>query len=219
MFKGILIAALLAVSGAAFAADFSSVGSTGVEATVDYSYARSINTPEWASAHVALAGLQANLGGLGSVAIEAGDTQRVGTFRLNYTTFAIGYANGFRVGSVGVVGALAYSDQTGDKWFLSGNNSSLPISTGTATVELNAPVSHAIKAFADYSYGYSWSGNINSFYGNRSLVTSEHTNVGAVGAYLNLSSNVVGKVGYARSFGVSAAPNTQGLVASLSYKF
>ena len=217
MNKGLILAALLAVSGSVFASDLSSVGTLGLEATTDYSYARSINTPYWASTHEALAGAQLNLGGLGSVAVEAGDTQRVTDFRLNYTTFAVGYANGFKVGSLGVVGSLGYSELTGDKWFLdNGNNSSLPISIGSGLVEINEPVTKVLKLFANYGRTYAWSGNINSFYHNGAVVKTSNANAASVGTYVNLSKSLVAKVGYARGFG---SVDTQGMVASLSYKF
>src|SRR5271157_1307885 len=148
--KFLALALTLGFAGAAAASDFSSVGTTGVQAIADYSYARSINTPYWDSTHVGLAGIQLNFGGLGSVAVEAGDTQRVTDFRLNYTTFAVGYANGFKVGSLGVVGSLGYSELTGDKWFLdNGNNSSLPINIGSGLVEINEPVTKVLKLFAN----------------------------------------------------------------------
>ena len=219
MLKGILFAALLTVAGTAFAGDLSSVGSTGVEAVADYSYARSINTQQWDAAHVGLVGLQVNAGGLGSLAVEAGDTQRVGSFRLNYTTFAIGYANGVKLGSLNLVGSVSYTDMTGDKWFLdNGNNSSLPISTVTGTVEVNAPLVSGVRVFADYNHAYMWSGNINSFYKNAAEVTSVNSNAAAVGAYVNLSKSIVGKVGYTRGFG-DVGPNAQGVLVSAAYKF
>ena len=218
MLKGILIAAaLLAVTGSAFAGDLSSVGTVGVEAVTDYSYARSLNTQNWDASHIGLVGLQLNAGSLGSVAVEAGDTQRVATFRLNYTTFAVNYANGFKVGSVGVVGAVSYTDQTGDLWFR-GNNSSLPVNTVAGTVELNAPLFSNVKGFVDYSRGYTWSGNINSFYNNAAAVTSVDTNGAAVGAYVNLGKSFIVKAGYTRSFG-DVGPNTQGVLVSAGYKF
>ncbi len=217
MKKGLILAALLAVSGSVFASDLSSVGTVGLEATTDYSYARSINTPYWDSTHVALAGAQLNLGGLGSVAVEAGDTQRVTDFRLNYTTFAVGYANGIKVGSLGVVGSLNFSELTGDKWFLdNGNNSSLPISIGSGMVEVNAPVAKTLKLFADLGRSYAWSGNINSFYKNGVVVKTSNSNAASVGTYVNFSKSLVAKVGYSRGFD---SVNTQGMVASLSYKF
>ena|SRR5271157_1612916 len=218
--KFLALALTLGFAGAAAASDFSSVGTTGVQAIADYSYARSINTPYWDSTHVGLAGLQLNFGGLGSVAVEAGDTQRVTDFRLNYTTFAVGYANGFHVGSIGIVGAVSYSELTGDKWFLdNGNNSSLPISNGAATVEVNAPVTRAVKVFVDYGRTYAWSGNINSFYKNAAVVTSAHGNDAAVGAYVDLSKRTCLAVGYTRGWSPTAgSPDTQGVLVSLSYK-
>lgn len=218
MLKGILFAALLAVTGSAFASDLSSVGTTGVEAVADYSYARSINTQQWDSAHVGLVGLQVNAGGLGSLAVEAGDTQRVGTFRLNYTTFAVSYANGVKLGSLNLVGSVSYADATGDKWFLSGHNSSLPVNVVAGTVEVNAPLAGSVRVFADYDHAYTWSGNINSFYKNAVEVTSANTNAAAVGAYVNLSKSIVGKVGYTRGFG-NNGPNVQGVLVSAAYKF
>ncbi len=216
MLKGILIATLLAVTSSAFAADLSSVGTTGVEAVADYSYARSQDTASYGAAHVGLTGLQLNAGTLGSVALEAGDTQRVTDFRLNYTTFAVSYANGVKLGSVNLVGSVSYADATSDKWFFSGKNSSLPINVVTGTVELNAPVVGPVRAFADYGHAYTWSGNINSFYTNAVEVTSANSDAAAVGAYVNVS-KVVLKAGYTR--GWSAEDHTQGLLVSAAYKF
>lgn len=216
MKKGLIIAALLLASGSAFSADLSSVGSTNVEALVDYSYSRTIGTPNFSSAHQAQAGLQANLGGLGSFTAEAGDTQHVTDFRLNYSTFTVGYANGVHVGPVALVGAVQYSNLTGEKWFFSGNNNSSPINVGTGTIEANVPVASNVKLFADVSHSVAWAGNLNSFYRNAAVVTTSDTNTAAVGTYVYVTKKLELTAGYTRSFTYG---NQQGLVAEVSYSF
>lgn len=224
--KAIILATLLLATNAAFAADLSSVGTSNIEATADYSYTRARNTPDYLATHEALVGVQANLGDLGSVSLEAGDTQRVTSTRVNTPTLAVGYANGFHVGKLGVVGGLVYSDQVGDKWlpWIHGNTSSLPINNIAGTVEVNFPVSFVVshyfvqvKPFVDYTYGYTWTGDIDSTH-TYAEVTAVHTSTAAVGAYADLSKHVVAKIGYDRSFG-TAGPNTQGVLTSLNYKF
>jgi hypothetical protein len=213
------LAMTLGFSAAALATDLSSVGTNGVEATADYTYSRSLNTPAWSSTHEALAGLQLNLGGLGSFVGEVGDTQRVTDFRLNYTTFAVGYANGVHVGPLGLIGSAVYSDQTGDKWFLNGNNSSLPVNNVTVTGEAQLKVCRCAKLFADYSREYTWSGNINSFY-NSAVVTSQYTKGAAVGTYVDITDKLVAKVGYTRSWpATTGVGQTQGVLVSAAYKF
>lgn len=214
--KGIIFAALLAVSGSTFAADFSAVGSNGVEGVIDYSYARSIGTSNYSAAHEALTGLQFNIGGLGSLAVEGGDTQQVTDFRLNFATVAVTYANGFKVGKLAVVGAAQYSELTGDKWFFSGKNSSSPISNGTGTVELNYAVLPSVKVFTDYSHTVTWAGNINSFYKNAAVVTTTDSNVGTVGAYWYVTKRLELTAGYSRTLN---GQNVQGLVSEVSYSF
>jgi|SRR5579859_1671406 len=207
--KKILLALALTLGmGVAAAADLSSVGSTGVEATVDYSYARSIGTPSYLAEHQALAGVQVNAGALGSFGLEAGDTQLVTNYRLNFTTFALGYANGFKVGSLSVVGNVNYLVATQDKWFFSGRNGSASIDEVIGTVEVNAPITSSVKLFADYSHAYAWVPALSA-----GGLTS---NGASLGAYVNLSKSVVAKAGYTRDW---TAGNAQGLLASLSYKF
>src|SRR5271154_3854853 len=147
--KILLALALTLGMGVAAAADLSSVGTTGVEGTVDYGYTRSINTPYWLSGHDALVGVQVNAGILGSVVVETGDTQRVTDYRLNYTTFEVGYANGVKLGAVSLVGAVAYTSLTSDLWFPSGKNGTTPINGLTGVAEVNAPLAGAVKVFAD----------------------------------------------------------------------
>lgn len=214
--KGLIFATLLAISGSAVAADFSAVGSSGIEGLIDYNYTRNVSVTPWNSEHQLLTGLQLNLDGFGSLAVEGGDTQRVTDFRLNYTTFAVTYANGVKIGKLAVVGGVEYAELTGDKWVLSGKNSSLPISNGTGTLELNYAVAPSVKLFTDIGRSVSWSGNINSFYKNEAVVKSSGTDVGTVGAYWYVTKRLELTAGYARYFGNG---NQQGLVSEISYSF
>lgn len=207
MKKGIILAAaLLLVSGAAFASDLSSVGTSSVEATADYSYTRAIGTPFYAAEHQALVGVQVNEGALGSVAVEAGDTQVVTNYRLNFTTLSVGYANGFNLGALKVVGGVNYDIATSDRWFFSGKNTFAPINAVTGVVELSLPVTKSVRVFADYNHSYGWSQGV-----------SDTVNGAAGGLYVTLPGKIVAKVGYTRDW--IPAYHSQGLLTSLSYKF
>lgn len=215
--KSLLLAALLAVSGSAFAADLSSVGTTGAEATADYSYARTQNTKAYVAAHEAEVGVQLNAGGLGSVALEAGDTQLVTNYRLNFPTFTAGYANAVKLGELNLVAGLSYSALTGDRWFplARGKNGSARTDVAAGVVEANFPVNFVlthylvtVKPFVDYTRSYAWA---NDDHGSLT------TNGVAIGTYADLTKNVVAKVGYTRDW--TWADHSQGVLASLSYKF
>lgn len=204
MKTAIFMAALALVASSAFASDLSSVGTSSVEATTDYTYTRSINTPYYLAGHQALVGAQVNAGSLGSFVVEAGDTQRVTDYRLNFVTYSVGYANGVKLGSLSLVGGVDYSVLTGDRYILNGNNDAIPTKVVSGVVELNAPVVKNVKAFVDYDHTYAYNSNGNAT-----------ANGGAVGAYVT-AGPVVAKVGYTRSW---TAGNGQGLLASLSVKF
>lgn len=203
MFKGIFIATLLAVTSTSFAGDLSSVGTTGVEAVVDYSYIRSIDTPSFTSGQIGLIGLQVNAGSLGSVVVEAGDTHAVNS---NLSTFQVGYANGAKLGSVNVVGDVSYTEVTGDKWFFSGKTSSLPVNTVSVGGEVNLPVTNSVYGFVNYNHSYTWSSGV-----------SEKTNTGAVGAYVNVSKHIVAKIGYVRGWATDV--RGEGVLVSAALKF
>jgi hypothetical protein len=214
------IALTLGFSAAVMATDLSSVGTTSTEATVDYSYLRSIDTPNYSAVHNAEAGVQVNAGGLGSFIVEAGDTQRVTDYRLNFPTFTVGYANGVKVGNilggVGLVGEVQYSTLTGDRWFLSGRNSAIPSHTVAGTAEINLPVGFVVthwlinvRPFVDYTVTHTYDRYENDV--NDAIVAA-----GIYAVPTTFAPHLVTKIGYERTTENGLA---QGLVASLSYKF
>lgn len=206
--RSLIAIALSLASVSAMAADLSSVGTTGVEAVASYDYSRSQDTSYWSSQHDGAVGLQLNLGKLGSVAGEAGDHQVVGNYRNNFTSFSATYANGFHVGSVGVVGAVNYAVNTGDVWFplAAGKNHDANIQTYTGTVELTQALSKHVKLFGDYSYE-----NVSADH-----QVDANVQTAAGGLYVT-AGKVVLKAGYTRSF--TTPSQYQGLVTSIAYKF
>jgi hypothetical protein len=215
----IFTAALALVASSAFATDLSSVGTSSVEATVDYSYARSVGTPYYAAEHNAEAGAQVNAGALGSFVVEAGDTQKVSDYRLNFPTFTVGYANGVKVGNilggVGLVGEVDYSTLTGDKWIF-GHNGALPSHVVSGTAEVNLPVGFIVthwlinvRPFVDYTVSHAYDRYEND-------VNTASVAGGIYAVPTTFAPHLVTKVGYQRS---TENGLTQGVVASLSYKF
>jgi hypothetical protein len=222
--KSFLIAALLIVSGSAFANDefaydLSNVGSHSVEVTTQYTYGRATTPQVKLAAQEELVGLQLNEGALGSVFVEAGSRQKITTTRTNMSDFTVGYANGVKLGRVNVVGAASYTEFTSDVWFFGGKNSSKPTKDATVTVEANTPVnfvvSHylvTVSPFVDYSRNRTWTTATST-----TSATNAYGNVAAFGAYADLTKHVVAKVGYSR--GWNASVHTEGVLASLNYRF
>jgi len=194
--KKILLALALTLgfAGAAAAADLSSVGSKGVEATVDYSYLRRADssTP-WVSSHVGLAGLQLNAGVLGSAFGSVGNVSTyAGGARADQLTYSVGYANGLKLGSIALVGGV--------NW------------TG---VDRGANHTDDTVAFGEISVP-TFIKNVTLFGGYSASLEKEGDKYASLGAYININEKLVGKVG-----GQKAWTNTtyNGVVASLAYKF
>jgi hypothetical protein len=217
--KGILIAALLLASSSVFAADLSSVGTTGVEGTTDYSYLRSIGTQNYTAQHEAQVGVQVNAGALGSLSAAAGDTRDVSSNPVNFPTFTVGYANGIKLGhllgGVGLVGAVDYSTLTGDKWFFSGKNSASPSHQIAGTAEVNLPVGFVVthwlinvRPYVNYTYVH--------MYDQPGSASDAAASVGIYATPTTFAPRLVTKVGYQRT---TQDGNAQGVVASLNYKF
>ena len=195
--KSLFALALILGSAAASAADLSAVGTNGVEVGVNYDYLKFTGSP-WLSQHTATAELQVNLGGLGSLAVDAGDQQTVGSFRNDSTVFSVTYANGFKLGNLGLVEAGTFTDATGDRWFFSGKNSQVPVKTFTETTEANYTVTSMFKPFVNFSHS---DGGVNA---------------ASAGTYVYLTPKVELTVGYTK---VHSERPAQGLVSSLSYSF
>lgn len=216
----IFTAALALIASSAFASDLSSVGTTSTEATVDYSYSRSIGTQQYSAVHNANVGAQVNAGGLGSFIVEAGDTQQVSNFRLNFPTFTVGYANGVKIGNIlggiGLVGEVQYSTLTGDRWALSGRNDAVPSHVVAGTAEVNLPVGFIVthwlinvRPFVDYTVTHTYDRSENNVNGATAAA-------GFYAVPTTFAPHLVTKVGYQRTTENGLA---QGLVASMSYKF
>jgi hypothetical protein len=198
------LVAALAFVGTVHAQDATGVGSTGFETGLNYDYARFSGNP-WLSSHVADVFVQSNLGDLGSVAVSGGDQQTVTTYRLNQTVFGVGYANGVKLGTLSLVGAVNYTVATGDVWApFNGHNSETPTKILTGSAEANFKVGQTLVPFVDYSHSYAYNSSVN---------VDTDTVVG--GTYINLTDNLNIKLGFGRGWSVRNA-NVGGL--SINYK-
>jgi hypothetical protein len=158
--KKILAIILMSIGmvSAAMAADFQLIGTKGVAAVVDYSYSRNIDTQPLSAAHVGVTGLQFDLGKLGSLAVEGGDTQLVnGGDHSNFATFEATYMNSVvTVGKLIVSGAAIYSAATGDKWLPWGQNSAGPTHSLAGDADFAYVLSPRISLIADYIHTITW---------------------------------------------------------------
>lgn len=198
--KALLLMALF-VSGSAFAHDdfthdFSGVGTDSVEINVDYAYARAHGVNF--SGQEALIGAQVNVGGLGSVYLGAGDRQKITSPRSDVPVFTVGYANGVRLGPVGLVAAANYALLE-----------SSPVIGNVITLvgEANLALRY-LKPMIDYAISQTSS---------RSDPIKGIGNVVDIGTYVNLGDQVVLKVGYTRAWTTNL--HTNGVAASLNYVF
>jgi hypothetical protein len=177
-----------------FTHDFSGVGTHSVEINVDYAYARA-NGVNF-SGQEALVGAQVNAGGLGSVYLGAGDRQKITSPRSDVPVFTVGYANGVKLGPLGLVAAANYALL---------ETSPAVGNVITLTGEANLALRY-LKPMIDYAVSRTSS---------RSDPIKGVGNVVEMGSYVNLGSQVVLKIGYTRAW--ASTLHTNGVAVSINY--
>lgn len=199
----IALAAIFAV-GAASAADLGSVGTTGSQVNVGYNYLDLDGAK--ASLNVATVGGQLNLGDKGSVALDVG-AARADAFGGDLTNeiVSLTYANGGKIGSIDVVGALSYTRYNALK--------SGPEALNLVSASTEASVTFgSLKPFVGYSLTH-------AFLTSNSASAGGFVNTASAGAYVSLTEKLSAKVGYQHVWQNGLDAKANGAVASLSYKF
>lgn len=188
MKKLLAVLVALGLGSTATAADLAQIGTTGIAAVIDYSYNQMINTPYYSGTHVVVAGPQFNLGNLGLVAVEVGDTKQVS----NYKTLEATYANGITAGNSHFNGAVIYQVASG------------PNNSVTGVAEFAQVLTNNLAVIFDYEHTYAWqpvSANSNTLLASTEISLTSHLNFQIGGGYT-----------------LSAFGNSWDLISEISYR-
>jgi len=187
----ITFAAIMAFAGAVSAADLSSVGETGTVVTA----AGTFDVEDGVSYEGASLGAQQNFAGLGTIALDVASDKGFNDAAVTAT-----YANGLSVGPVKLVGAVSV-----------GRVLDAGLNSAALAAEAQLKLVGPFVAFVGVQESYAWSAA-----GNWSISNTDTT--ATAGTYVKLG-NLVGKVGYGRTWLPGGSAHSNGVVASLSYKF